>query len=86
MLIGREKEVERLKNALNSERSEFIPVYGRRRVGKTFLIKETLGKKLVFFHSGLAHRNKVAQLADKEVVGNLRDTNGSVCMAEARRR
>lgn len=64
MLIGREKEVERLKNALNSERSEFVAVYGRRRVGKTFLIKETLGKKLAFFHSGLAHRNKAAQLAE----------------------
>ena len=48
MLIGREKEVERLKNALNSDRSEFVAVYGRRRVGKTFLIKETLGKKLAF--------------------------------------
>ena len=64
MLIGREKEAERLKNALNSERSEFVAVYGRRRVGKTFLIRETLGKKMVFFHAGLANRNKMAQLAE----------------------
>ena len=49
-----------------------MAVYGCRCVGKTFLIKETLGRKLAFFHSGLAHRNKAAQLADKEVVGNLR--------------
>ena len=64
MLIGRKKEEERLKIALNSNRSEFVAVYGRRRVGKTFLIKETLGKRLVFFHSGLAHRDKAAQLAE----------------------
>ena len=38
MLIGREKEQKRLLMAESSERSEFIAVFGRRRVGKTFLI------------------------------------------------
>ena len=38
MLIGREKEKQVLQNALNEEQSQFIAVYGRRRVGKTFLI------------------------------------------------
>ena len=66
MLIGRENEAKRLKDAMNSKRSEFVAVYGRRRVGKTFLIKEVLGERLVFFHSGLAHRNKAAQLAEFE--------------------
>ena len=51
MLIGRKIEAKRLKNALNSRRSDFVAVYGRRRVGKTFLIKETLGNRIVFFHS-----------------------------------
>ena len=64
MLIGREMEVERLRNAMKSNRSEFVAIYGRRRVGKTFLIKETLGRKLAFFHSGLARRDKTAQLAE----------------------
>ena len=64
MLIGREKEVERLKRAIQSNRSEFVAIYGRRRVGKTFLIKETLGKQITFFHSGLANRDRVAQLAE----------------------
>ena len=40
MLIGREKEKRILQNALNEELSQFIAVYGRRRVGKTFLIRE----------------------------------------------
>ena len=38
MLIGREKEKQVLQNALNEEYSQFVAVYGRRRVGKTFLI------------------------------------------------
>ncbi len=42
-LIGREKEQEILKNLLESNESEFIALYGRRRVGKTFLIDTTDG-------------------------------------------
>lgn len=38
MLIGREKEKQILIDAFHSEYSQFIAVYGRRRVGKTFLI------------------------------------------------
>lgn len=45
MLIGREKEQKRLLMAESSERSEFIAVFGRRRVGKTFLIRETFRTK-----------------------------------------
>jgi len=37
-LIGRKKEKEELLNLYLSERSEFVTVYGRRRVGKTFLV------------------------------------------------
>lgn len=36
MLIGREKEKQVLHNALNEEYSQFVAVYGRRHVGKTF--------------------------------------------------
>ena len=45
MLIGRENEVRKLKDALSSASSEFIAVYGRRRVGKTPL---SLSKILVY--------------------------------------
>lgn len=37
MLIGRENERRILQDALAEEYSQFIAVYGRRRVGKTFL-------------------------------------------------
>ena len=41
-IIGRKEEIAVLKRAYESGRAEFIAVYGRRRVGKTFLINEVL--------------------------------------------
>ena len=37
--VGRENEIKELEKCYNSGRSEFLSVYGRRRVGKTFLIR-----------------------------------------------
>lgn len=62
MLIGRKYERERLLNAFNSEYSEFVAVYGRRRVGKTYLIRETFNYKFTFQHSGLAKSPRSTQL------------------------
>lgn len=62
MLIGRQKEQQRLRDAYNSEYSEFVAVYGRRRVGKTFLIRETFDYKFTFQHSGLANSTRTKQL------------------------
>jgi hypothetical protein len=45
LLSGREGEQQVLGDALRSGRSEFIAVYGRRRVGKTFLVRQTLAKE-----------------------------------------
>ena len=39
-IIGRVEEQEKLRMLLNSKKAEFVVVYGRRRIGKTFLIKE----------------------------------------------
>ena len=52
-VIGREKEIELLHNAINSDKSELIAIYGRRRVGKTFLIRETFSKEMIFEVSGI---------------------------------
>ena len=38
-IIGRIEEKLELKDILNSKRAEFVVVYGRRRVGKTYLMK-----------------------------------------------
>ena len=52
-IIGRDLEKEKLKEALHSHRSEMIAIYGRRRIGKTYLIREFYSKHIVFSFSGL---------------------------------
>lgn len=49
MITGRNKEQKLLNKAYLSKESEFIVVYGRRRVGKTFLIREFYEKKKCLF-------------------------------------
>lgn len=51
--IGREKEQQQLKDYINSDQSEFIAVYGRRRVGKTFLIQQVIGNDYAFYVAGM---------------------------------
>ena len=41
-MIGRKKEVEILRECATADRSRLVVVYGRRRVGKTFMIREAL--------------------------------------------
>ena len=53
-IIGRDKEIKELVELYNSDKSEFVAVYGRRRVGKTFLIDEALKGKITFRHAGLS--------------------------------
>lgn len=64
MLIGREKEKEALLSAFESGQSEFIAVYGRRRVGKTFLIRETFEYKFAFQHTGILDAPLKEQLSE----------------------
>lgn len=47
-IIGRQKELEKLSRLYNSEKSEFVAIYGRRRVGKSFLVDEAYRGKIVF--------------------------------------
>jgi AAA+ ATPase superfamily predicted ATPase len=62
MLIGREEEQKRLLKLIDSEYSEFVAVYGRRRVGKTFLIRETFQYRFTFQHAGIYQGKKPEQL------------------------
>ncbi len=54
MILGREKELDILKEAALDDRSRFVAVYGRRRIGKTFLIREAFGYRFTFQHAGLS--------------------------------
>ena len=63
-LIGREVELKSLQQYINSERSEFVAVYGRRRVGKTFLIRHAAEEKFTFFMTGVYKASKSEQLTN----------------------
>jgi uncharacterized protein len=47
-VIGRKKEIQVLHDLRESTKSEFLAVYGRRRVGKTYLIRSVFEKDFVF--------------------------------------
>ena len=61
-MVGRKDERRKLLAAQSSEYSEFVAVYGRRRVGKTFLVRETFGYSFTFQHSGVANGTLAEQL------------------------
>ena len=63
-MIGRIQEKARLLEAASSKYSEFVAVYGRRRVGKTFLVRETFNYSFTFQHSGLSQANYALQLSE----------------------
>jgi AAA+ ATPase superfamily predicted ATPase len=79
-VIGRKEELELLKRVKENASSSFIAVYGRRRVGKTFLIrnafdnnfdfsvtglfKVSLAQQLVNFHAALLKHNSHAEVLE----------------------
>ena len=70
-MIGRERERRLLEEAMDSEYSEFVAVYGRRRVGKTFLVRETFDYSFAFQHAGVANAGMKRQL--KAFTGSIRE-------------
>ncbi len=59
-LAGRKAEIALLQSLLEKDEPEFVAVYGRRRVGKTFLVREVYKTHIVFECSGL-HKKSFAQ-------------------------
>ena len=47
-IIGREVEISTLERLYKSKKSEFVAIYGRRRIGKSYLVSEVYGSKIVF--------------------------------------
>ena len=62
-MIGRIAETEELNRLSESNESEFVAVYGRRRVGKTYLVRETFDGRFSFLHTGLPNATKRQQLS-----------------------
>ena len=61
-IAGRDSEKQILLDALSSSRSELIAVYGRRRIGKTYLIREYYAKQTIFSFTGLSSGTKKDQI------------------------
>jgi uncharacterized protein len=61
-IIGREAEQEILGRLLQSKRSELLAIYGRRRIGKTYLIKTFYDQHLTFSCSGQYNSKTSEQL------------------------
>jgi AAA+ ATPase superfamily predicted ATPase len=62
-LTGRKSEIAELNEASSSGRPEFVAVYGRRRVGKTFLVKSLFEKDFTFFFTGIANSDRQESLS-----------------------
>jgi AAA+ ATPase superfamily predicted ATPase len=56
-IVGRVHEQAELKRYFESGKPEFIAVTGRRRVGKTYLIREYFSKDISFYFSGVIGKN-----------------------------
>ena len=51
-IIGRKAEIRELEKYYDSGRPELVIIYGRRRVGKTFLIREYFENNFAFYYTG----------------------------------
>lgn len=61
-LIGREAEIKEFDRFYNSGKPEFIAVYGRRRVGKTFLVNSLYEQDYTFYTTGIIDGTKQEEL------------------------
>ena len=61
-MIGRKSEQKELLRALESAQSEFVALYGRRRIGKTYLVNEFFNGRFAFQATGIEGGRKREQL------------------------
>ncbi len=54
-MIGRTEEKKYLLSLLDEEESQFVAVFGRRRIGKTYLVRESFERNFTFEHTGVSN-------------------------------
>ena len=54
VIVGRNQETEELMRAYRRKQSQLVAVYGRRRVGKTYLVRELFKEEFAFYHTGVS--------------------------------
>ena len=74
-IIGRKTEINELNRIMESASSEFVMVYGRRRVGKTFLIREYFANRFSFYATGIAQGTLQEQLMNFKLTLSATDTS-----------
>lgn len=67
-MVGREQQIVRIKQLAGANKSSFIVVYGRRRVGKTFLIRNLFEGQFSFYVTGVANIKTSQQLINFHLV------------------
>ena len=63
-MIGRKEEIRILQSLEKAPKSAFVTIYGRRRVGKTYLVRHVFGDKFTFYITGIANVGLSAQLTN----------------------
>jgi uncharacterized protein len=64
--IGRQYEQKQLQKIFQSNNAEFVAIYGRRRVGKTHLVREFFDEKpCIFFRSSGIHKGSLKKQLEK---------------------
>jgi uncharacterized protein len=63
-MVGRKEELSILKSLEQADESSFVAVYGRRRVGKTYLIRHAFEDKFTFYITGIGNIGLEAQLTN----------------------
>ena len=61
-IIARNNEIETLNRKYNSDKSEFVIMYGRRRIGKTFLVNNVFADRFTFSYVGARKQKLEKQL------------------------
>ena len=73
-MIGRSKEIERLSMCMEAGEAQLIAIYGRRRVGKTYLINEFFNGRFDFKLTGIYNQPIAMQL--KNFITELNNQTG----------
>lgn len=64
VIIGRKAEQEILRQRMESKSPELIAIYGRRRIGKTYLVRQYFNDTFSFYFTGIYQGTKKEQLGE----------------------
>lgn len=83
-MIGRSEEIKKLNELYQNNEAQFIAIYGRRRVGKTFLVDQNFQGKITFRHAGLSPIEMEEENNDKPLKKQLQHFRNSLLLAGAK--